>query len=652
MAGDIVVRHGKRPPSRTGGAVNNLTGAMEVTCSVVARRIEYASGGNPRRLGFLLRDTRGLQLERSSPESQPRELPPGRHPGRPIEALLRADDAEALPCGGLHDLPALHSLDALGAEHLEPGDLGLDVVGLDVEVDAAGVRDGLDLDDEVTSAGVEALVDPAVLAEAELAHPESRAPESSGAVEVVRLTVEDESGEPTLVHVARVSSDARGTIRSSHDVVSAGAYADRMRWYGKRAIRNTVGILASLLVTLTACGGSGGGGASGGDASPDTGSHDGGVTSGSDTGGGGDGSGSTKPLLMAKQVSAGGDHTCAITLSGGVVCWGTNMSGQLGNGTMTGGSAVPVPVMGLSDVTQISAGSGHTCALSAGKVSCWGINVGGQLGNGTNTASPFPMQVTLTEPATDVSCGADATCVILMTGGAECWGANQYGELGDLSMNPSNTPVAVYYSAITHGSFISQGGFFTLAGQEGQLWSWGAGGDGQLGDGMLYGGGNDAPGLVSNLTNVVAASAGLTTGCALTSAGAVYCWGTGTQGELGNGQMMNSTTPVPVTGLSSGIKAVSSAGGSSCVVTSQGGVKCWGQNEVGQLGNGSEKLSSVPVDVLGLPSGVEAISVGEGYFTCALLSNHYVKCWGDPTLGNGSDLGSLVPVDVLAGEAQ
>jgi alpha-tubulin suppressor-like RCC1 family protein len=336
-----------------------------------------------------------------------------------------------------------------------------------------------------------------------------------------------------------------------------------------------------------------------------------------------------------------------------VKCWGDNYYGQLGNGTNTTNisSYVPGDVSGLSSgVIALSAGGEHTCALtSSGGVKCWGWNYYGQLGNGTNTTSSYvPGNVSgLSSGVIALSAGYEPTCALTSSGGVKCWG----GELGNGTYTDSYVPVDV--SGLSSGVIaLSAGGMHTCAlTSSGGVKCWGWNDKGQLGNGtnttntFSY-----VPGDVSGLSSgVIALSAGWKHTCALTSSGGVKCWGWNYYGQLGNGTNTDSYVPVDVSGLSSGVSAVSAGDVHTCALTSSGGVKCWGWNYYGQLGNGTNTDSYVPVDVSGLSSGVIALSAGWEH-TCALTSSGGVKCWGwnyYGQLGNGTTTDSNVPVAVL-----
>src|SRR5207248_380523 len=135
------------------------------------------------------------------------------------------------------------------------------------------------------------------------------------------------------------------------------------------------------------------------------------------------------------------------------------------------------------------------------------------------------------------------------------------------------------------------------------------------------------------------------------TAGAVECWGSNSYGQLGSGTTTDSTTPVGVSGLGSGVAALSAGEAHTCALTTAGGATCWGRNGSGQLGNGTFDGSTTPVDVSGLGSGVAAISAGHDH-SCALTGAGAVTCWGYGAygqLGNGntSDMGTPVGVSGL-----
>ena len=357
-----------------------------------------------------------------------------------------------------------------------------------------------------------------------------------------------------------------------------------------------------------------------------------------------------------KAITAGNYHTCAIT-TGGVKCWGINFNGQLGDGSTTNRSS-PVDVTGLaSGETAISAGYGHTCALaSGGGAKCWGGDNFGQLGNGTLVQRSTAQDVTgLASGVTAIAAGDVDACAVTSAGGVKCWGNNGWGQLGDGTLNLHSTPVDVTGLA-SGATSIAVNGLFACAlvsgassGDPKQLGvkCWGFNVSGQLGNGTTTASSTpvDVTGLASGVTAI---SAGYDHACALVSAGGVKCWGSNQFGQLGNGATKNSSTAVAVAGLASGVTAISAGYDHACAVVSGGGVKCWGNNALGQLGDGTTTASSKPVDVTGLTSGVTAIAAGNGY-SCALAAGSVVKCWGDNTsgqLGNGATTASSKPVDV------
>ena len=255
-----------------------------------------------------------------------------------------------------------------------------------------------------------------------------------------------------------------------------------------------------------------------------------------------------------------------------------------------------------------------------------------------------------------ISAGYYYTCALLSTGAVKCWGSNLYGQLGDDSTanaTARTTPVDV--STLSSGvTAIAAGRYHACALlSTGAVKCWGQNLYGQLGDGSTANAtARTTPVDVSTLSSgVIAIAAGERHTCAVLNTGAVKCWGNNDNGQLGDDSTLQSLTPVSVPSLSSGVTAIAAGERHTCALLSTGAVKCWGYNDNGQLGDGSAASvtpRTTPVDVSTLSSGVTAISTGS-YHTCALLSTGAAKCWGKNTsgrLGDGSNTASLTPVSV------
>jgi len=307
-----------------------------------------------------------------------------------------------------------------------------------------------------------------------------------------------------------------------------------------------------------------------------------------------------------KAISAGFNHTCALTFTGGVKCWQGGNSQDFGIDLQLAGP-IPEDVIGLtSGVTAISAGGFHTCALtSSGGVKCWGANAVGQLGNGSTSqfvATPADV-VGLASGVSAISAGSEHTCALTVDGAVKCWGFNSYGALGDGTTTGSATPVNVV-GLVSGVSAISAGGEHTCAltsTGEVKCWGYNTGQDDHQSDGM-----NDEfsaiPVDVIGLTKgATAISVGGGHNCALTGQGEVKCWGLNRSGELGDGTTTDSIAPVTGSGLKRGISGIAAGEAHTCALTVDDRVKCWGWNGFGQLGDGTVTDSSKPVDVIECP---------------------------------------------------
>lgn len=350
------------------------------------------------------------------------------------------------------------------------------------------------------------------------------------------------------------------------------------------------------------------------------------------------------------KIAAGASHTCAHVDGKEAQCWGFNSDGQLGNNS-TIDRSVPARVYDLpTNLVAITAHGNHTCALTAtGGVKCWGSNFAGELGVARSANSPTPVDVYgLASGVIAITAGAFHTCALTTSGGIKCWGSNDYGQLGSNGATYSAVPIDV--TGLGSGAIgVAAGDWHTCAvTATGGVKCWGYNHDGQLGDGSVVS--SAVPADVAGLANGVSvvAGGGQHT-CALTTSGAVKCWGKNISGALGNGSSVDSRTPVNVVGLSSGVTAIAGGGYFTCALTTSGAVKCWGYNGQGILGNNSTSESSQPVDVIGVSSGILAIAAGSGHM-CAATASNELKCWGYNAfgqLGNGSNIQSHIPVAVV-----
>jgi alpha-tubulin suppressor-like RCC1 family protein len=348
-------------------------------------------------------------------------------------------------------------------------------------------------------------------------------------------------------------------------------------------------------------------------------------------------------------IALGANHACALTSAGAVLCWGDNRDGQLGDGTTTPRDT-PVPVTGLANpIHAIAAGDEHTCALdSTGAVLCWGSNASGALGDGSTAAQrSTPGPVPGLTGVSAIAAGGTSTCAAMASGSIVCWGANQFGQLGDGSMMDRSAPSAtmgVLGGALPGASSLAPSGDHTcVIATGGTVECAGDDTNGALGnDGNLSVDTYVASGVTDG---ALAVTSSLGISCALLDDGTVQCWGFDGDGELGNDDAADpSNTPVTVAGLA-GVTSVAAGFHHVCAVT-PAGVSCWGALGDGEDGATMDQPS--PVAVPGLPGPIAAVAAGGS--TCALTTAGAVLCWGDNTygeLGNGSTTPSPTPVAVL-----
>lgn len=370
-------------------------------------------------------------------------------------------------------------------------------------------------------------------------------------------------------------------------------------------------------------------------------------------------------------IATGNAHACVVTAAGDVWCWGANGAGQLGDGTTMDRSA-PVRVAGLeSPIVSLATGAAHTCALSVeGEVWCWGGNIYGSLGvesadtcvaDWSFDCSLTPLEVPhLGASVTAISSGPAAyhTCALTNSRDVKCWGNNNRGQLGNGELRGSSMAPVDVLGLNGNTIVIGAGGEHTCAiTASGAVKCWGSNLYGELGDGTSGPGtGRSMPVDVGGLDCCVSAvDVGFHHTCALAQTGRAYCWGMSM--FVGNGGVGSQpeATPVQVAELGSGVARISAASWHTCAQTAEGGAKCWGQNKLGQLGDGTlDDWRFTPLDVVGLGVGLTAISAG-GQFTCAITAAGGVKCWGNTSSGRlgsgtadeGPGSGNPAPKDVI-----
>jgi alpha-tubulin suppressor-like RCC1 family protein len=368
---------------------------------------------------------------------------------------------------------------------------------------------------------------------------------------------------------------------------------------------------------------------------------------------------------VASSVTAGGSESCATSTTGRVLCWGDNYRGALGIGTAVGPetcdvgwspdcSRTPVVTTGITEASQTAVDTfPNACAvLGGGEVKCWGAGIEGDLGNGTLTESePTPTTVSELSTVTALGAGEGRICALLSGGSVSCWGGYPYY---------FDTPTAI--SGITTAVAISER---CAVLSSGTIDCWGSNYLGSLGSGenendLIW---PETPVQVYGITNAKAVSISNFEGCALLTGGTVRCWGRNTAGQLGDGTSTGpekcegiakvcSASPVAVEGITNAT-AVSVGDEDACALLSTGSIDCWGNNEYGQLGDGTTNESvDTPTQVHGITDATE-ISVGPGYDACALLTGGGVECWGENELGqlgNGTTNNAATPTPVTGFE--
>ena len=329
---------------------------------------------------------------------------------------------------------------------------------------------------------------------------------------------------------------------------------------------------------------------------------------------------------------------CATDTSGFVYCWGNNFYSQLGDGTNTK-SALAKKITSLSGITQVSVGLNNVCATrNNGAVYCWGKNGVGELGVRKAAFVPVPQNISFLSQAKTIAFnGSGMSCASMHDGTVKCWGA---GALGNGTTGYAVNPVTLSLTGIESLEGGGSANSLYARNSSGSVFQWG----------LSFGASNIAT-QNANLSSTLLFSGGAAHICRVNDSKTANCWGTGVNGQLGNGLATTNNTPPgsTVSGLNN-ITSIASGNRHSCATLMNGEVWCWGTNSYGQLGNGTAgggTLSPVPVQVIGINSAT-AVTASDNS-SCALLNDQSVVCWGyngRGELGNGTNSHSSVPTVV------
>jgi alpha-tubulin suppressor-like RCC1 family protein len=348
-------------------------------------------------------------------------------------------------------------------------------------------------------------------------------------------------------------------------------------------------------------------------------------------------------------AAAESDHSCALTTDGRAFCWGNNILGELGNGSAAG-SPTPVEVGsgGGLRFASLAGGGWFTCGLLAnGAGQCWGSGARGRLGGGVLENAPTPRPVAGALTFTSLSTGWAHACGVT-DDGTYCWGSGT--ALGADAGKYSVVPVPV--SADPGLRALDAGSDFTCAlTGAGAAWCWGVNYEGQIGDGSTVSAA--APTPVAGGHTFTALSVGARHACGLTPDGEAWCWGDNSAGELGDASQEPAVVPQPVMGGMT-FAGLSAGGDFSCGWITDGTTYCWGSNSQGQLGAPSfDACATRPCGLTPLPVAgglrFRLVRTG-GAHACGITWDGVLYCWGanqSGQLGDGTNVSRAVPVRVV-----
>lgn len=361
-----------------------------------------------------------------------------------------------------------------------------------------------------------------------------------------------------------------------------------------------------------------------------------------------------RPAGVFTDVAIGYEHAVATTASGTVVAWGGNRDRQLGDDSR---ESRPVPVVSslLAGTTTLGVGRFHSCGiLAGGGVRCVGQNGDGQLGDGADSAEDFvgyslvAVDVRRVTNAVEVDGGRDHTCALTLDHEVWCWGGNSWGQIGE---NPPRSfdSEANLVGGLPPIAQLAVGSETTcVRSVAGEAWCWGHNTRGEVGNGTT-GYRVRTPERVVGLERLVDLSAGEEHACAVRDDGAIFCWGQNNYGQVGDGTSnTDRLRPTRVVDVDDGVQ-VAAGTGHTCALRSDGTVACWGWNSYGQSGSSTIRVQPRPVAIAGLEN-VQRVVVGHTH-SCAHVTGGALQCWGQGgrgERGDGTMSISYVPTLVLA----
>ena len=339
---------------------------------------------------------------------------------------------------------------------------------------------------------------------------------------------------------------------------------------------------------------------------------------------------------LATSAAAG---TLALDRRGAVWIWG-----ELSDDWSTVLQRFPVRFDSVSDVTSVTAGSRHGAVLRRdGTVFTWGKNYWGQLGDGTTTDRSLPAAVPGLGNTISVKAGEGGYTLALQADGTVyAWGDNYYGSLGVADIANSTVPVMVSGLTDVHSIAAGSGHSFAIK-NDGTLWSWG-----YIRDDWGQEIWSATPAQVEGLQPIIDVAAGYEHVLAVQDDGTVWSWGSNWQHALGTSVPRGGfqSTPLQVPGLSNVIK-VAAASNHSFALLEDGTIWAWGENQQGQLGDGTTIERPAPIQITGI-SDVVAIAAS-GNYTMAMKRDGTVWAWGYSARGRLDGVDPLVPHQITLG---